>query len=405
MITLRLYNVFTEKLSAKRQLFDVTNVIFFISYGQTELFVVKSKVKTGGEDLNRILNKAALLLFIISAVTVSSGLYLPVMVILFSVTLSALNQVFFRRKFSVLILLLQILLSFINPLFCCGIPLTVYDILSAKKPLLLAVLPFALLFQFSSLSRVQLLIIICGAFTAYLFERNTSRLEKAENELIEIRDNSEEVNILLRDKNRRLLENQDYEINIATMKERNRIAREIHDNVGHMLTRSILQVGALSVINKDETMKEGLSDLKDTLNNAMTSIRSSVHNLHDDSISLKLTAEEAIKPLHEVFDVSTVFDFSETMDKNIKLCFIGIIKECVSNAIKHSKGDKAEISIQEHPAFYRFSYGDNGKCDSVIKETGIGLSNIRERASIVGGIVNISADSKGFKVVVSVPKK
>ena len=47
--------------------------------------------------------------------------------------------------------------------------------------------------------------------------------------------------------------NQDYEIYLATLKERNRIAREIHDNVGHMLTRSILQLGALSVINKDET--------------------------------------------------------------------------------------------------------------------------------------------------------
>lgn len=48
--------------------------------------------------------------------------------------------------------------------------------------------------------------------------------------------------------------NQDYEIYLATLKERNRIAREIHDNVGHMLTRSILQLGALSVINKDETV-------------------------------------------------------------------------------------------------------------------------------------------------------
>ena len=46
---------------------------------------------------------------------------------------------------------------------------------------------------------------------------------------------------MLTQKNKDLLEKQDYEIHVATLKERNRIAREIHDNVGHMLSRSLLQ--------------------------------------------------------------------------------------------------------------------------------------------------------------------
>ena len=57
---------------------------------------------------------------------------------------------------------------------------------------------------------------------------------------------------------------QDYEINLATLNERNRIARDIHDNVGHLLTRSILQIGALLTIYKDNTIKEGLNSIKDT---------------------------------------------------------------------------------------------------------------------------------------------
>lgn len=354
--------------------------------------------------MNRILNKGALVLLMLAAITDSNNMYAPVVTILLSVLLSALSQSFLNRKFSVVILVLQIGLCFINPLLCCMIPIAVYDILSAKKPIFTVALLIPLCVYFSSLMHTQLIIIIVGAFIAFLLERHTSRLENAEDTLIYTRDSSEEINLLLRDKNRRLLENQDYEINIATMKERNRIAREIHDNVGHMLTRSILQVGALSVINKDETIKEGLSDLKDTLNNAMTSIRNSVHNLHDDSINLKQTLEETAKPLYEHFKTDCTFDFSETMEKNIKLCFIGIAKECVSNAIRHSNGDRIDISVREHPAFYRFSYEDNGKCATTIKETGIGLSNIRERASIVGGIVNISANSDGFRVNVSVPK-
>ena len=59
---------------------------------------------------------------------------------------------------------------------------------------------------------------------------------------------------MLQEKNKNLMEKQDYEIYLATLRERNRIAREIHDNVGHMLSRSILQMGALITIHKEEPL-------------------------------------------------------------------------------------------------------------------------------------------------------
>lgn len=355
--------------------------------------------------MNILIDKSALLLLMIVSVWESENSEAAVIAVLVSVLLSVGNQLLYGKKLCLACIVIQLGLCFINPLFCCALPLIFYDILCTKKPFLALLLPAALFISVSGFTIQQLLIILSASLTAFLLYRNTSKLSAAEKALIKTRDSSEEVTMLLQEKNRRLLENQDYEINLATMKERNRIAREIHDNVGHMLTRSILQVGALNVINKDENLSASLEDLKDTLNSAMTSIRSSVHNLHDDSISLKLTAEEAIKPLKERFSVSCSFDFSETMPKNTKLCFIGIIKECVSNAIKHSKGDRIDITIREHPAFYHLSYEDNGKCNGIIKETGIGISNIQERASLADGIVNIESTEKGFKVFVSVPKK
>ena len=59
---------------------------------------------------------------------------------------------------------------------------------------------------------------------------------------------------MLQEKNKNLMEKQDYEIYLATLRERNRIAREIHDNVGHMPSRSILQMGALITIHKEEPL-------------------------------------------------------------------------------------------------------------------------------------------------------
>ena len=62
----------------------------------------------------------------------------------------------------------------------------------------------------------------------------------------------------------------------ATLKERNRISREIHDNVGHMLSRSILMTGAIRTVSQDRALDRSLEELEDTLHTAMTSIRRSV---------------------------------------------------------------------------------------------------------------------------------
>ena len=222
--------------------------------------------------------------------------------------------------------------------------------------------------------------------------------EKLTKMLIKTRDNSKELTTQLVEKNKAMQRNQDYEIYLATLKERNRIAREIHDNVGHMLTRSILQLGALSVINKDETFGEAI-------NPAMTSIRSSVHDLHDDSIALKPAVEDCIRPLKDRFAVSCDYDFSERMSRDVKLCFIGVIKEALSNTAKHSDGDSIKIIIREHPALYQLSIADNGSCPEKIDESGIGLANMRERAASLNGNINITSDSKGFRIFLSVPKQ
>lgn len=90
-------------------------------------------------------------------------------------------------------------------------------------------------------------------------------------------------------KNKALAEKQNSEIYAATLRERNRIAREIHDNVGHVLSRTILLTGAARAINKDQNLDSLLKGLDNSLNSAMDSIRSSVHDLHDDAVNLQET--------------------------------------------------------------------------------------------------------------------
>lgn len=238
----------------------------------------------------------------------------------------------------------------------------------------------------------------------------TNKYTELKQKFIVTRDTSAELNLVLRNKNRYLIEKQDSEIYLATLRERNRIAREIHDNVGHMLSRSILQTGAVLTINKDENVQPFLEGIKDTLDQAMTSIRTSVHDLHDDAIDIKEAVRDITKDMTD-YVVTIDYDMQNDVPRNVKYCIISVVKESVSNIIRHSNADKVNISIHEHPGFFRLLIQDNGtKCrkKNIMEEMengnlGIGLSNIKDRVETLNGTLDINADN-GFRIFISIPK-
>lgn len=223
-----------------------------------------------------------------------------------------------------------------------------------------------------------------------------------------MRDASMEHDMLMEQMNHQLIEKQNAQIYNATLKERNRIAREIHDNVGHMITRSILQVGAIGVINTDEKLKAPIADLKSTLDTAMDSMRKSVHDLYDESVDLR-QAIAKLKPTDSAFAFSLEYDCEDDVPRDVKYAFIAIAKEAVNNAVKHSNGDEIRIIVREHPAFYQLEIMDNGTSvdeRSLSGETGdgIGIKNIKERVAAIGGTMRIKADD-GFRIFVTLMKK
>lgn len=223
-----------------------------------------------------------------------------------------------------------------------------------------------------------------------------------------MRDASMEHDMLMEQMNHQLIEKQNAQIYNATLKERNRIAREIHDNVGHMITRSILQVGAIGVINTDEKLKAPIADLKSTLDTAMDSMRKSVHDLYDESVDLR-QALAKLKPTDSAFAFSLEYDCEDDVQRDVKYAFIAIAKEAVNNAVKHSNGDEIRIIVREHPAFYQLEIMDNGTSADERRlsgETGdgIGIKNIKERVAAIGGTMRIKADD-GFMIFVTLMKK
>lgn len=241
-----------------------------------------------------------------------------------------------------------------------------------------------------------------GVLAASLLFYGTQRNQVLSERLIRLRDTTTERDMLLQERNKELLEKQEYEIYIATLKERNRIAREIHDNVGHMLSRCILQIGALGTVHKEEPLHGQLVSVNDTLNAAMTSIRQSVHDLHDDAVDLEQAIRDCIQEMQDRYRLTLEYDMSRQVPRKVKYCFISIVKEAMNNIVKHSNADSISITLREHPGLYQLSIEDNGTLSAGDGE-GIGLINMRERVQALGGTLHIRRE-QGFHIFISIQK-
>lgn len=230
----------------------------------------------------------------------------------------------------------------------------------------------------------------------------------------ELRDESVEYQRALTEKNRSLIENKDYEVNMATLNERNRISKDIHDNIGHILSRALLQLGALLVIVKEEPVHGELASLKDSLSQGMDQIRNSIHGIYEESIDLYASTKNLID--HFTF-CPVIFDYDVPGNMSLKLKnnILAIIKEATNNIVKHSNATKVIIRIKEHPAMYQLIIEDNGTLPEDVKKrinqevksqgyfNGIGLHNIAERVRAFSGHLNISPDN-GFRIFITIPK-
>lgn len=303
---------------------------------------------------------------------------------------------------------MYILSILVFPVNIAFVPLIVYDIVCKKMKygayMIVIVYGITAFTQAKSESMMFRGTVCVAAITivAALLSYRTVCMVDLEARMRKIRDDSIENRLELESRNVELIEKQNSEINVATLKERNRIAREIHDNVGHMLTRAILQVGALKVITHEEVVGEQLEGLGDTLNTAMDNIRSSVHDLHDESVDMGKAIEDVIGRFPGL-EVSFNYDVSGNVGNDMKYSFIAIVKEALNNTAKHSNGNKVNIAVTEHPGFYQLVIADNGTDIAENYIGGMGLSSIRERVRTLKGNINISTD-KGFRISISVMK-
>lgn len=207
---------------------------------------------------------------------------------------------------------------------------------------------------------------------------------------------------------RRLKEYSNEVEKLTIVEERNRIAREIHDTLGHSMTSIIMQMEmAYHVIDDDiENAKSLLFKAKESSRKGLRRIREVVETLRPNEQKSK--GIDALKEL--------VFGFAESTGVNINLDIKGnvvklsptvnltiyrLIQEAMTNAVRHGKASKMSIIIRYLDKEISIKILDDGLgCEEIIE--GFGLKGMQERIYSLGGRLLLQSE-EGFSIKASIP--
>lgn len=248
---------------------------------------------------------------------------------------------------------------------------------------------------------------------ATLLSLRTAQLEREQKRMRRTRDKLQERALALEARNRDLADRQDYEIELATLAERARIAREIHDNVGHQLTRASLQAEALRVVHADEPgVAVDFADVKRTVDEALQLVRASVHALNDNAVDLSVQLERIVEGARSDGGPQIELEvLAEHAPANVANCFAAVLREALSNTMRHACAQTVTVRCMEHPSFYQLIVTDDGVGGTQTGGRGVaegmGLGSMRERVEALGGTFTAGprAGVGGWRVFATVPKQ
>ena len=187
-------------------------------------------------------------------------------------------------------------------------------------------------------------------------------------------------------------------------KERARIAKDLHDGLGQMLNAIKMNIRFL---HNDTSAAANLSALLDEA--IQESVRISENLLPSKlrDFDLATCLRSFCAQLHDTTHTHISFDdlgSSTHMDQTQKVNFYRIAQEAVNNAIKHAQAHSISVQLAEASDYVRLSIEDDGRGMRPGLKRKNGLSNMRERAEIMGGKLTVESDPKrGTMVIVEVP--
>lgn len=257
--------------------------------------------------------------------------------------------------------------------------------------------------QRNAVIAVSILLIILS-FILYRNLRHRKRLAKKERELYE-----RQMGDVMRQSEIRSLDS----LMQGQEMERKRVAKDLHDRLGSMLSAIKLQFSVLEgkVESVREESKQQYEHVFHLLDDAVGEVRRISHDMLKSSLA-QFGLAGALEDLRQALSAPgklevemSLFGLEERLDQKIEIAVFRMVQECVGNALKHAKATAISIEVVRSTAALNVIVEDNGKgFDTSKVNEGMGLGNLRQRAAEVGGAVQFdSRPGRGTIVTIDVP--
>ncbi|WP_299403023.1 sensor histidine kinase [Acaryochloris sp. IP29b_bin.148] len=204
---------------------------------------------------------------------------------------------------------------------------------------------------------------------------------------------------------------------LAATEERNRLARDIHDSLGHHLAAINIQLAKASAYKERDPDRayEAVKHAQHAVQDALRDVRESVSSLRQagSSFSFQESLNDLIRRMdHSELDLSLNQTGDSLRYSRLKLMTLyRVIQEGLTNIHKHAGASQAHIALDFGSHDINLELTDNGSgFDSVAwesrenQQTTLGLIGLKERLSLVGGTLSITSRPQGTKLSVSIPQ-
>ena len=190
--------------------------------------------------------------------------------------------------------------------------------------------------------------------------------------------------------------------------ERLRIARDLHDTIGHTLSVASLHAGVAAEATDAIQRADALGRVRTAASDALRELRRTVRFLRSDDAA-RTSATPGLTRIDEVVaaaresGLSATVDVSATgMPTSVDAAAFRIVQESLTNVLRHADATVVDVAVHVVGAELVIRVADDGRTAGPVRE-GSGIRGMRERAGLLGGTLDAAATPTGFVVEARIP--